>query len=216
MAAVNAKSNDTPRSMPKQARRKQLIQATIKCIAKNGLSSTTMADVTQQAGLSMGIVNLHFQSKEKLLIETLRYISDEYTEGLNKIYNDKSLNTEQKILAHINFDFSRAIIDRNKLAVWFAFWGETKSRPTYLSICASYVSEIAKNLTHLFVLLKQQGDYSDVNPDLVCTCYTALSDGLWLDLLITPKGMKPAQAQAVAMHYLATQFPEHFKNKTEH
>jgi TetR/AcrR family transcriptional repressor of bet genes len=71
-------------------------------------------------------------------------------------------------------------------------------------------------LTHLFVLLKQQGDYSDVNPDLVCTCYTALSDGLWLDLLITPKGMKPAQAQAVAMHYLATQFPEHFKNKTEH
>ena len=85
MAAANAKPNDTPRSMSKQARRKQLIQATIKCIAKNGLSSTTMADVTQQAGLSMGIINLHFQSKEKLLIETLQYISDEYTEGLNKI-----------------------------------------------------------------------------------------------------------------------------------
>ena len=216
MDAVNTKPNDTQRSMPKQARRKQLIQATIKCIAKKGLSSTTMADVTQQAGLSMGIVNLHFQSKEKLLIETLRYISDEYTDGLNKIFNDKSLSTEQKILAHINFDFSRAIIDRNKLAVWFAFWGETKSRPTYLSICASYINEIANNLTHLFALLKHKGDYSNVNPELVCTCYTALCDGLWLDLLITPKGMKPAQAQAVAMHYLATQFPEHFKNETEH
>ena len=216
MEAVNTKPNDTPRSMPKQARRRQLIQATIKCIAKKGLSSTTMADVTQQAGLSMGIVNLHFQSKEKLLIETLRYISDEYTDGLNKIFNDKSLSTEQKILAHINFDFSRAITDRNKLAVWFAFWGETKSRPTYLSICATYISEIATNLTHLFELLKQQGNYLEVDPELVCTCYTALSDGLWLDLLITPKGMKPIQAQGVAMHYLATQFPKHFKTEKEH
>tara|TARA_B110000263_G_scaffold36329_1_gene27967 strand:+ start:3895 stop:4545 length:651 start_codon:yes stop_codon:yes gene_type:complete len=216
MEAVKAELNKTPRSLSKQARRKQLIEATIKCIADKGLSGTTMADVTQQAGLSLGIVNLHFQSKEKLLIETLSYISDEYTSGLNEIFNDDNLTAEQKILAHINFDFSRKIIDRNKLAVWFAFWGETKSRPTYLSICASYISEIANNLTHLFALLKQQGGYSTVNPDLVCTCYTALSDGLWLDLLITPKGLKPAQAQAVAMHYLVTQFPNHFKSQTGH
>ncbi len=173
-----------------------------------------MADVTQRAGLSLGIVNLHFQSKEKLLIETLNFISDEYTSGLNKIFNNQRLNTEQKILAHINFDFSREIIDRNKLAVWFAFWGETKSRPAYFLICASYIMEIANNLTNLFALLKQQGDYTEVDPELVCTCYTALSDGLWLDLLITPKGLKPAQAQSIAMHYLATQFPNHFKTQT--
>ena len=210
MEALKTSLVNTPRSLSKQARRKQLIEATIKCIADKGLSGTTMADVTQQAGLSLGIVNLHFQSKEKLLIETMRYVSNEYTNGLTKIFNDQSLNTEQKILAHINFDFSRNIIDRNKLAVWFAFWGETKSRPTYFSICASYINEIANNLTELFVLLKQQGGYKQVNPELVCTCYTALSDGLWLDLLVTPKGLKPAQAQSVAMHYLATQFPNHF------
>ena len=86
MEAVKSKTNDTPRAMPKQARRRQLIDATIVCIAEKGLSGTTMADVTQQAGLSMGIVNLHFQRKEKLLIETLRFISDEYTSGLNKIF----------------------------------------------------------------------------------------------------------------------------------
>jgi TetR/AcrR family transcriptional repressor of bet genes len=66
-------------------------------------------------------------------------------------------------------------------------------------------------LTELFALLKQQGDYEQVDPELVCTCYTALSDGLWLDLLVTPKGLKPSQAQDVAMHYLSTQFPNHFK-----
>jgi len=95
MEAVKAEPNITPRSLSKQARRKQLIEATIKCIADKGLSGTTMADVTQQAGLSLGIVNLHFQTKEKLLIETLSYISNEYTTGLNEIFNDEKLTTEQ-------------------------------------------------------------------------------------------------------------------------
>lgn len=210
MEAVKSKPNDTPRAMPKEARRRQLIDATINSIAEKGLSGTTMADVTQQAGLSMGIVNLHFQSKEKLLVETLRFISDEYTSGLNNIFADELMTVEEKIIAHVDFDFSRLITDRNKLAVWFAFWGETKSRPTYLSICANYINEIAINLTHLFALLKDQGNYGVVDPELVCTCYTALSDGLWLDLLVTPKGLNPSQARAIAIHYLRTQFPKHF------
>ena len=67
--------SETPRSLPAKTRRKQLIKATIKCIAKNGLSGTTMADVTKLAGLSLGIVNLHFETKEKLLVETLRFIT---------------------------------------------------------------------------------------------------------------------------------------------
>ena len=210
MEAVKTKSSDTPRSMPKQARRKQLIEATIKCIAEKGLSGTTMADVTQQAGLSMGIVNLHFETKEKLLIETLRFISKEYTSGLTKIFNNEKLSTEEKITSHVSFDFSRKITDRNKLAVWFAFWGETKSRPTYLSICADYINEIATNLTKLFAELKDEGNYTSIDPELVCVCYTALSDGLWLDLLVTPRGLKSDQAQRVAMHYLGTQFYNHF------
>ena len=173
--------SETPRSLPAKTRRKQLIKATIKCIAKNGLSGTTMADVTKLAGLSLGIVNLHFETKEKLLVETLRFITDEYR-----------------------------IADRNKLAVWFAFWGETKSRPTYHSICADYIDEIAQNLTQLFSILKNEQNYQSVDPELVCTCYTALSDGLWLALLLTPKSFKADDAKTIAMHYLKTQFPNNF------
>ena len=120
MAAV--KPSGSKRLASAQARRNQLIMATIKCIAQKGLSGVTMADITTEAGLSLGIVNLHFQSKEKLLIETLRYISDEYRSGLDKIFDDPKKTTAEKITAHIRYDFSRKIVDRNKLAVWFALW----------------------------------------------------------------------------------------------
>ena len=75
----------TRRTASKEARRQQLIDATMKCIARNGMGSTSIGDVAKEAGLSQGIVNLHFQSKENLLNETLQYISDEYTAQFNKV-----------------------------------------------------------------------------------------------------------------------------------
>ena len=70
-----------PRVQPPEVRREQLISATMKSIARNGLSGTTMAEVTKEAGLSLGIANLHFKSKEKLLIETLTHMTGEYHDG---------------------------------------------------------------------------------------------------------------------------------------
>lgn len=198
------------RSASKLARRQQLIDATIQCLARKGLSGTTMVDITQQAGLSLGIVNLHFISKERLLIETLQFVADEYQQGLEKIYRNKTLSVEEKIKAQADYDFSKKIIKRDKLAVWFAFWGEAKARPTYLDICARYDALVASNLTTLFEQLKSSGNYADVNPSRVSIGYTALTDGLWLDLLISPRKLSVTEARDVVYDFLASQFPKHF------
>ena len=49
----------------------KLISSAIKNISEKGINEITMLDVSQGAGLSQGIVNFHFKSKELLLIETL-------------------------------------------------------------------------------------------------------------------------------------------------
>ena len=66
------------RTESKESRRLQLIHATMRSIARHGLSDTTVSTVLKEAGLSRGIINLHFQSKEKLLLETLSHVVDEY------------------------------------------------------------------------------------------------------------------------------------------
>ena len=78
MAKVATRQTGKKRTESKQKRKVQLIRATIRSIAKRGLSDTTMATVSKEAGLSQGIVNLHFQSKERLLVETLRHVVDGY------------------------------------------------------------------------------------------------------------------------------------------
>ena len=56
----------------------------MKCIARKGMSSTTLSDVAKEAGLSQGIVNLHFESKDNLLAETLATLAGEYREKFDK------------------------------------------------------------------------------------------------------------------------------------
>ncbi len=204
-----AKPATKRRAMSKEDRREQLIKATIKCIANKGLSGTTMADVTGEAGLSLGIVNLHFQSKDKLLVETLRYVTDEYNQGQAHIM-DSTESTADKIQALVDFDFSAKICQKNKLAVWFAFWGESKSRPTYQAICSQSDIETETSITRLYEHAITEGGYDHVDVDLVSTGYTALVDGLWLDLLLTPARLNRDKAKLIAINYLSSFFPQHF------
>ena len=72
---INARSR---RTASKAVRREQLIEATIESISRYGISGTTMNTVTGFAGLSVGIVNFHFESKENLYQETLRFLGEEH------------------------------------------------------------------------------------------------------------------------------------------
>ena len=67
-----------PRTQSRDARRLQVIEATIQSLADRGFSRTTITDVAERAGISHGLVLFHFQSKENLLAETLDYLAEEY------------------------------------------------------------------------------------------------------------------------------------------
>jgi len=210
MVATARKDAPTRRTESKEKRRLQLIKATVRTIAKRGLSDTTMATVAGEAHLSQGIINLHFQSKERLLIETLRYVADDYRNAWTKALEKTGPDSAEKLAALVEVDFDRAVCDRNKIAIWFAFWGESKSRPTYRKICAERDEEYGDMLTDLCANIVSEGTYPDVDPEAVALGLSAMSEGLWLDLLVSPDSMKPEKAKNVCMAYLASVFPQHF------
>ena len=97
MATASDKLNR--RALAKERRRQQLIDATIKCISKKGLGSTTLADVAKEAGLSQGIVNLHFNSKDNLLAETLRFLAEDYDMEFRQALEKSAPDPAAKLLA---------------------------------------------------------------------------------------------------------------------
>lgn len=193
--------------LPRAVRRQQLILATMRCISKVGLSSVTMAQVTKEAGLSRGIANLHFERKENLLIETLRFVTDEYNRGQAEILDAATFSSAaEQLAALVQFQFSRSVTEATKMAVWFAFYGEATSRPTYQKICADSDARAARSVRALFTQLGAMQE-ALVDVGAVTDGYIALIDGLWLNILLAPQKMTRAKAKRVAWTFLEGVFP---------
>ena len=197
------------RTASKEERQVQLIKATIRSIAKHGLSVTTMASVAKEAKLSQGIINLHFQTKERLLEETLLYIVGEYRTAWYNALHSSGDSAAEKLAALASVDFDKRICQRNKLAVWFAFWGESRSRLTYRRICTQSSREYKQLMTRLCEEIIFEGGY-EACAGHVATGLLAMNEGLWLDLLLTPAEMTPGQALNISLSYLSGIFPGHF------
>jgi len=199
------------RTASKETRRQQLIQATIQSIAKHGLSDTTVATVAKEAKLSQGIVNLHFQSKQGLLTETLRSVADEFRDAWESALASAGSSNAEKLEALVNVDFCPAVCDRTKIAVWFAYWSETKSRPTYRKLCAERDRGYNRKLGELVNALIVEGKYKTLEAEAVIDGLSAVSAGLWLDLLVDPRSMSRDRARTACRMFLCSLFPRHFK-----
>jgi len=210
--AVTASANSR-RFASRERRRAQLIEATMKCIARKGLGNTTLADVAQEAGLSQGIVNLHFKSKDNLLRETLSSLAGEYRDQFDKALQRAGSAAADRLWALMELDFRPSICSSQKLAVWFAFWGEVKSRPTYRRMCDEWDSYYDSVVEGLCRELVEDAGYEDVEPRAVANALTAMTNGLWLSCLISPRTWDRLQALDAVDSYLGKVFPGHFPKR---
>lgn len=198
--------------LPKAERRQQLIDATIRCIARHGLSAVTMQMVTRDAGLSVGIANLHFKSKDNLLKETLRYVAEEYHNGqIDIMEGAEILDLGERLDALLDFQLGRGVTQRQKMSVWFAYYGEAGARPVYQKIVSTVDRLAAHRLETLFASIIQEGGYQGVNARDLAIGYSALIDGLHLGLLVTPRELSKRRARSVARDFLRRAFPDHIR-----
>ena len=199
------------RKASKETRRQQLIEATIDSLAKRGYSETTMADVADGAGLSRGIVNFHFESKEKLLVATLQYMADEYAAHWRAALQKAGEDPAGQIATIVAADFDRAICNKRKLAAWCAFWGEAKSRPTYQALCGARDVKYQETVISLCAALKAEGGYA-YEPEPMALSLCAMLEGLWLRLMMGD-GTTREKALEAAIAFVVAVFPKHLTSQ---
>ncbi|TPW27438.1 transcriptional regulator BetI [Pararhizobium mangrovi] len=210
-AAALAQPDRKGRKASKEVRRQQLIDATIDSLARRGYSETTMANVADGAGLSRGIVNFHFESKDKLLVATLQHMAEEYAAHWRSALARAGDDAAEQLFALVSADFDRAICNRRKLAAWCAFWGEAKSRPTYQALCGQRDEAYQNRVAKLCTALIEEGGYRR-DPGMTALGLDALLEGLWLRLMLANGELKRETARDAAIAFLRTTFPDHFSN----
>ena len=163
-----------PRKPIQDQRKRQLITATMDSIAKRGLTETTITHISKGAGLSRGIINFYFNSKEMLMRGVLAHLLEEYEaiwrQSVAKASDDKT----QRMEAMIRAQFDRRICSSKRLNVLSAFWGHAASHEPYRQQFADSDAAIEQALAESMEHAKARQLF-------------ALIRGLWLRYLLAPK-----------------------------
>ncbi|ANO51016.1 TetR family transcriptional regulator C-terminal domain-containing protein [Woeseia oceani] len=200
----------TSRVKRRDQTRQDLINATIDSIASRGFAETTLEKVSKRAGVSRGLVNFHFVSKEKLLIETLEQLSEEYAASWKKALENAAQDPVSQLAALVESDFHPRVCTRKKVAVWYAFLGEARSRPTYTAVCKGWDRSFSNVMEKSCKAVAELGGYVDVDHAVVARALGALIDSLWRELMLSPKDFSREASKSMCFRYLASVFPRHF------
>lgn len=206
----NTKRIERTRTAPKEERRQQLIDATIEAISRYGISHTTMTKVTDIAGLSLGLVNFHFTNKQNLFEETLRYLSEEHRSQWRRSMDTPRLRPEDKINAIVDAHFHPRICTHQKLAVWFAFYGEAGTRSAYRENTSSIDAERWQVSAALLQEIIIDADSRALCGEQIAETLEALYDGFWLNILIYPHRFTAEHAKWLIRSHLHQILPTRF------
>ncbi len=204
------KGGNLPRTAAPAERRQQLIEATITSISNHGITGTTLARVTQAAGLSIGLVNFHFKSKDALLAATLQYLADEHRALWIGKSSRPDIAPAAKLRAVVEAQFHPSVCNRQKLAVWFAFYGEAGHRQAYRDVSQTIDEERQKVTALLCTAIVAEGGYAGIRPEDVSASLEGLFDGLWLNILMYPDRFTRKTARGQVLSFLRLCFPEHY------
>ena len=192
-------------------RRRQLIEATVDVIKGHGLHGTTLARVAEIAGLSPGIVNHYFQSKDALLLATLTHTAAEFEEQWRATIAEVEGGAARKLHALIERVFDPLVFDSRRVAVWTAFWGEAQAREEYMRVCGESDQAYYRQVLALTRQVVRDGGYHDVDADAVGRALFSLMDTLPEDALVDPQTFDAARALRTCLAFLASVFPRDFR-----
>lgn len=202
-----------PRKASREARKVQLIEATIEVIAQSGYARTTLTEVAKKAGLSHGLVNFHFSTKEGLLSETLAYLAEEYRDNwgraLAMVPED---DAARQIEALMKADFAPEMCTPARLSAWCSFWGEAPSRPIYQQNYGANDAKYNKMLEDICARLMEQDGYEG-DPVVVSRALRVTVEGVWLDLMTMDAPYSREEGLRTVMSTAAAYFPRHFNDK---
>lgn len=195
----------TKKSVIKDKRKQELIDATIESIYRHGLEKTTISRVTEVAGLSVGIVNFHFEGKEQLLLGVLTSIRDEFERAFRSATHDIA-DPRQTLDRVTQVHFDPAICSPQKIAVWHAFAAASRTREDYNRICGELDDTVRDLIETSIRALCGDSARDERNPVALARGLEGLLDTCWQECLYSPDRFDPENAVSLCRDYLDSLF----------
>ncbi len=203
------------RKVDKDLHREVLLEAAANVILRHGVSGATISRIQEESGLSRGMINLHFQSKDNLIRELAKHMTREYNaawQGFTSQAPEVVCTPDDaaaRLQALFETDFSEAVLNKRSARLTFAF----RAEPDLQAVGSGYIETRGTDLhDHVRscckVLCEACGTQGD--PEKVTMAIMSLLEGLWTDFHAHPDEFSRENAVDVCRTTARAFFPGYF------
>lgn len=191
-----------------EEQRRRLVAAASDAILEHGLSGVTLAHIATSAGISTGSVNFYFSSKEELLLETLKSVTNEFYDAVREAVSRAGPSDADRLRALVAAATDPVIVKPGSAAVWYAFMSEAKSRREYQAVCADHDDQFHFLIVDLCRRVMASAEHPvPHDAEVFALAISGMIDMAWQGLLFDSEGFDYRQARMQCLALLATLFP---------
>ena len=191
-----------PKEVDHPARRRELADAACRVIARNGLSATTLADVAEESGWSIGSIRYYFPNKDELVAAALWRAGERVDEQIRRRTAGGMTMNDLRIAALelLPLDDER----REMYLVYLAFLAQAAVVPDLATAAEGAAQRLQEPLAARIAHLVKAGELpAHLDAEHEAARLRVLLDGLRLQLLTTPRHTSSEWALAVLDDHLA-------------
>ena len=180
-------------------RRASLVEACARVLACEGAAGASVRAIAVEAGVSPGLIGHYFGGVDALVAATYAHVEARVAEALDQAVRDAGADPRARLDAYVSASLLPPIADSDLLSTWIAFWSLVRARP---EIAGLHDEQYGRFRAGLEALLAENG-VPGAALRRTAIAGTALVDGLWLELCLSPQTFASGEAAAIARSGLA-------------
>lgn len=207
-----AEKSPTPSRRDPEGHKQALIEATLDLVADLGVPDTTVSRIIDKAGLSRGMIHLHFGGKEGLLIAAAEHFSAAYTAEVTARLAEAGPAPAQKVIAAVRADLSEEVLNPRNARLWHGFRGIAHPDPKIAECCGTRGGLVKDQIETAFLTLAQEDGHADAERLAQDASFgvMALIEGMCADYLANMQSFSRSNAERIVLRFIAGLFPQHF------
>jgi AcrR family transcriptional regulator len=199
----------TKRHVPKfhratpAVRREALVDATLRCLKQFGHEGVSVRRISAAAGVSIGLINHHFPSKSGLIAETYETLALALLDSIRQQAENKAVSPRDRLSNFFRASFAPEILDPQLFNVWLVFWSMVAHSSEIRAVHFSTYGKYRSVLESLLGQLVESGAAPPFRLRPAAIALSALLDGFWVELSLSPTIFKPREALALCEDWVS-------------
>jgi len=185
-------------------RREQMLRAALEVIQERGYAESRIADVAERAGTSPALVIYYFKTKDQLLTDAIRFSEDTwYAAGIARMTAIPSAAGRLEELVAMSTLPEADAEPPTSWVLWLDLWAQAVRHPEVASVRQKFDERWRQTITSLVVEGQEAGEFGPVDPVDFAVLFSALLDGLAIQIALGDPSVDAAKAFGLCMRFAA-------------